>query len=205
MVTINPDLDWYTGLSKADGVSPRCPYANVHKCPRYYESLRLLGDLGMITQIPPEKIRELDTLWKGSHVVPVVAEHETSVWSSGECVGGFKNFCPEVSFDVFGLFADNLYRYADEIDIKLAHAKLRKEARPADWRWTWSSVSPCHYLKCPLYSQLLTSQSSSTTAEASVQNQKEIFEIKPGFMGVKMDVKAFFHRIRKWFHDKYTK
>ena len=205
MAGANPDLDWYTDLSRVDGVPPRCPYANVHKCPRYYHSLRLLGDTGMITSMSPETIQELDTLWKGSPFVPAIAEHDASISSSEGRPYGFQNFCPEVSFDFFRLFADRLYLYTDEIDIQVAHAKLRKEARPADWRWTWSSISPLHYLKCPLYSQLLTSQSSSTTAEASVQNQKEIFEIKPGFMGVKMDVKAFYHRIRKWFHDKYTK
>ena len=200
MTDTNPDLDWYTGLSKADGVSPRCPYANVHKCPRYYESLRLLGDSGMMTQIASEKTQELDALWKGSHIVPVIAEHETSVWSSGECVWGFKNFCPEVSFDLFGLFADSLYRYADEIDAKSG------EAYPPDhWRRAWASLSPLHYLKCPLYSQLLTSQPSPITAEASAQNQREIFEIKPGVMGIRMDVKALFCWVRKWFHFKNTK
>lgn len=200
MTDTNPDLDWYTGLSRADKVSPRCPYANVHKCPRYYESLSLLGDSGMTTQIPPEKIQELDTLWKGSHVVPVIAEHETSIWSSGESVWGFKNFCPEVSFDVFGLFADNLYRYAHKIDAKSG------EAYPPDhWRRVWASVSPLHYLKCPFYSQLLTSQSSQTTAEASGQDQKEILEIKPEFWGIRLDVKALFRWMMKGFHYKKTK
>ena len=191
MADANPDLDWYTGLSKADGVSPRCPYANVHKCPRYYESLRLLGDSGMTTQIQPEKIQELDTLWKGNPFVPVIAEHDTSIWSSEARPYGFKNFCPEVSFDVFGLFADNLYRYVHEID-----AKSGETYPPDHWRREWASISPLHYLKCPLYSQLLTSQSSPTTAEASTQNQEEILEIKPGFWGIRLDVKAFFRWIK---------
>ena len=191
MADANPDLDWYTRLSRADGVSPRCPYANVHKCPRYYESLHLLGDSGMTTQIPPEKIQELDTLWKESPFVPVIAEHDTSIWSSEGRPYGFKNFCPEVSFDVFGLFAGNLYRYADETD-----AKSGETYPPDHWRRVWASVSPLHYLKCPLYSQLLTSQSSPTTAEASVQNQKEILEIKPGLWGIRLDVKALFRWIK---------
>jgi len=196
----NPDLDWYTGLSRVDGASPRCPYANVHKCPRYYESLRGLGDSGMITSMSPETIQELDTLWKGSPFVPTIAEHETSISSSGECVWGFKNFCPEVSFDFFGLFADRLYRYADEIGAKSGEAYP-----PHHWRRRWASVSPLHYLKCPLYSQLLTSLSSPTIAEASVQNQEEILEIKPEFWGIRLNVKALFCWITKWFHVWRTK
>ena len=200
MVAINPDLDWYTGLSKVDGVSPHCPYANVYKCPRYYHSLRRLGDTSMITSMSPETIQELDTLWKGNPFVPVIAEHETSVWSSGKREWGFKNFCPEVSFDVFALFADNLYRYADEIDAKSG------EAYPPDhWRRVWAFISPLHYLKCPLYSQLLTSQPSPTTAEASAQNQREILEIKPGVGGIKIDIKALICWITKWFHSRHTK
>ena len=198
MVAINPDLDWYTGLSKVDGVSPRCPYANVHKCPRYYHSLRLLSDTGMITSMSPETIQELDTLWKGSPFVPAIAEHDTSIWSSEGRPYGFQNFCPEVSFDFFGLFADRLYRYADEIDAKSG------EAYPPDhWRRVWASVSPLHYLKCPIYSQLLTSQSSPTIAEASAQ--KEILEIKPGVGGIRIDIKALFCWITKWFHYRRTK
>lgn len=195
MTDTNPDLDWYTGLSRVDEVSPRCPYANVHKCPRYYHSLSLLGDTGMITSMSPETIQELDALWKGSPFVPAIAEHDASISSSEGRPYGFQNFCPEVSFDFFRLFADRLYRYTDEID-----AKSGETYPPDHWRREWASVSPLHYLKCPLYSQLLTSQSSSTIAEASVQNQKEILEIKPGVGGIRIDIKALFCWISKWFH-----
>ena len=202
MAYIYPDLDWYTGLSKAEGIPPHCPYANVHKCPRYYASLYLLGKTDITTQISPEKTMELDALWERSHVLPVIAEHDTGVTSSDGRTTGFSNFCPEVSFDVFGLFADHLRRYSDEVDIEGAHARLVKEARPKDWRWEWEFVSARHYLMCPLYSQLLTAQSSPTAAEASAPNEREILEIKPGFMGVKIDAKALFCRVMKWLSSK---
>lgn len=202
MAYIYPDLDWYTGLSKTEGITPRCPYANAHKCPRYYASLHLLGEAGITTQISSKKTMELDALWERSHVLPVIAEHDTGVASSGGHATSFSNFCPEVSFDVFGLFADHLHRYADEVDIETAHARLGKEAYPKDWRWEWASVSERHYLECPLYSQLLTTQFSPTAIESSSPDQREIVEIKPGFMGVKIDAKALFYRVMKWLSSK---
>ena len=195
---IYPDLDWYTGLSKVESIPPRCPYANAHKCPRYYASLHLLGEVGITTQISSEKTMELDALWERSHLLPVIAEQDTGITSSERRTTGFSNFCPEVSFDVFGLFADHLHRYSDEIDTEVAHARLEKEARPKDWRWRWAFVSARHYLTCPLYSQLLTGQYSPFATEASESNQKEIIEIRPGLMGIKIDVKALFYWIRKW-------
>jgi len=42
-----PDFSWYSAESKRLSLSPRCPFANVHACPRYYHSLGLLGEAGM--------------------------------------------------------------------------------------------------------------------------------------------------------------
>ena len=201
MVAINPDLDWYTGLSKVDGVSPHCPYANVHKCPRYYHSLRLLSDTGMITSMSPETIQELDTFWKGNPFVPVIAEHETSVWSSGKREWGFKNFCPEVSFDRFGLFADNLYRYADEIDAKSG------EAYPSDhWRRVWASRVTTSLFEVPaIFTAFDVTIQPNHRRSIMGKSKKKYFEIKPGIGGIKIDIKALFCWITKWFHSRYTK
>ena len=66
------------------------------------------------------------------------------------------NFCPEVLYERFGLFATALHGYADEIDIDSAHSQLAAEHAPAsDWGWTWASVNPMHYTDCPLYSPLM--------------------------------------------------
>lgn len=147
---IYPDLKWYSEISGQKNVPLRCRYANVHRCPRYYSSLYLLGNAGITTKIETGKIKELDELWKKSDLIPVIAEHDTEIRGPDDKKSGFSNFCPEVLFDVFGLFALSLHRYADEIDRDVAHAQLE------DWRWAWAQVEPLHYLKCPIYSQLIT-------------------------------------------------
>ena len=168
MKFIYPNIDWYTEISEQKKATPRCPYANVHRCPRYFSSLYLLGEGGVTTKIKSEKVKELDEFWGKSDLLPVIAEHDTGILSSGDNKSGFSNFCPEISFDVFGLFAISLHRYSDEIDIEVAHAQLAKKAYPKDWRWQWAHVEPLHYLKCPVYSQL-----ASKPAQVSGQSSRK--------------------------------
>jgi hypothetical protein len=67
----------------------------------------------------------------------------------------FSNFCPEVTGDVFGVFATYLGRHADEIDSESAHRDLAAQgASNGDWRWQWSSAVPLHYSDCALYAAL---------------------------------------------------
>ncbi len=73
MEFIYPDIDWYTEISEQKKATPRCPYANVHRCPRYFSSLYLLGEEGVTTKIKPEKVKELDEFWEKSDLLPVVA------------------------------------------------------------------------------------------------------------------------------------
>ena len=56
----------------------------------------------------------------------------------------YSNFCPEVAFERFGLFALNFAGYADEIDLGLAHDRLGRMKAPAtDWRWACPLLLRC--------------------------------------------------------------
>lgn len=151
---IIPHLDWYLEISKENGAPARCPFATVKSCPRYYQSLSLLGRAGS-TSIPADEDERLLAYWKKSDLWPRTDEYATSVSGPEGDPHIFSNFCPEVAYDRFGYFVSFLARYADEIDIGVAHTKLGKEGAQADdWRWYWASVSALHYIECPIYSVL---------------------------------------------------
>lgn len=155
MATIQPDLPWYTEISTAKQLSPRCPFASVHRCPRYYASLALLGEVGVATSIGPDLNQRLLEMWKRSDLWPVTSEQEAAVMCSDGQPRFFSNFCPEVSFDRFGWFASDLSYHADDIDADAAHRNLADGgASSHDWRWTWGNVKSLHYAECQMYSLL---------------------------------------------------
>jgi hypothetical protein len=156
-VTI-PDFAWYSAIGSRQGLSPRCPFASVERCPRYYQSLSLLGDAGF-TKIEAAEEERLLSKWKSSEFWPRTGEQTTSVHSSGKDdvlkPFLFSNYCPEVSYEGFGLFASSMARYADELDLDFSHRRLGEIGAPReDWRWTWAHVHPMHYTECALYSPL---------------------------------------------------
>ena len=154
MLTVIPDLDWYLEKSKTQESSPRCPYATSDSCPRFYQSLSLLGNAGS-TEIDREEDDRLREKWGKSELWPKTKEYATSIEGSDNNNDLFSNYCPEVAFERFGYFASSLARYADEIDMDNAHERLAKTGSPEnDWRWHWASIQPQHYSECPLYSVL---------------------------------------------------
>lgn len=154
MATIIPDITWYISVSDQKGVQPRCPFATVRACPRFYQSLALLGEAGS-TRIDPEEDKKLLKHWESSDLWPTTREYATSISGSPGEPHIFSNFCPEVAFDQFGYFASFLALYADEIDIGISHKRLGEQrASSNDWRWAWSAISEMHYTECPLYSIL---------------------------------------------------
>jgi len=201
----DPDLGWYLALSRARQVTPRCPFASVERCPRYYQSLSLLGQAGS-TKIESDEDNRLKALWQKSDLWPRTAEGATSIWSSDEQTRGFSEFCPEVIYDRFHLFASGLHRYADEIDIDLAHERLGREgARGANWRWSWAAITPMHFTECPLYSPLTRGDGlppEKTDAKRSVPldgKPGELLTLKPGIWGMSVDLKEVARRIWRRF------
>ena len=156
-----PDLNWYLAISKKINSFPRCPFATVESCPRFYQSLSLLGSAGS-TSIDQSEDKRLLEKWKTSDLWPKTREQETIIYGNNKFFG---QFCPEVAFERFGYFASYLGRYSDELDHDLAHKKLGEiSASSKDYRWAWSSVTPMHFTECPLYSVLLHRSNGTITS-----------------------------------------
>jgi hypothetical protein len=190
-VFIHPNLDWYAGVSERKTVVPRCPFATFERCPRFYQSISLLGDVGITTKIAPAEDKQLLDLWSKTDVWPKTMEQETGVYGDKHL---FSNFCPEVAFETFGLFATSLSRFSDDIDRDSRHQALAKSgvAGGHDWRWRWEHVTPQHYTECPLYSILKASP--VTVAKA----REEILQLRPGMYGVSVDLKGLWAKLRSW-------
>ena len=184
-------LAWYTRISDAKGMQPRCPFASVHRCPRYFASRSLLGGAGF-TAMDPKQEKKLIKRWKRSGLWPAAAEDDTAVYAGGSM---FSNYCPEVSYDSFGVFATFLARHADEIDIELRHAQLgREKVGRDDWRWNWSNVIPMHYSECPLYSPL--AHDAEVAVKADATRAEPVLELKPNVAGIGLNLNAIWARIR---------
>jgi len=154
MSRLIPNIDWYISVSEIKHLQPRCPFATVQDCPRFYQSLSLLGEAGS-TAIEPEEDEHLLGYWKRSDLWPRTDEYATSIEGPSGSPRIFSKFCPEVAYDRFGYFASYLSRYADGIDTDLAHKRLGEEGvQRSDWRWQWRFVEHMHYTDCPLYSVL---------------------------------------------------
>lgn len=127
MTTVQPDLSWCTEISVAKGLSARCPFASVHRCPRYYASTSLLGEVGVATALDPVEDQRLIEKWKHTDVWPATTEQEPRVMGPEGKPSLFSQFCPEVSFDNCGWFASTFVYHADETDVDNAHTLLARE------------------------------------------------------------------------------
>jgi hypothetical protein len=185
-----PNLEWSSVISAQRGISSRCPFASVELCPRYFLSVAVLGKAGLTTKIQGDEDARLAHKWEQHPLWPRTGEQDPEVLSFNDKSSSFSQFCPEVMFDIFGLFATHLGRYADELDRDLAHRGLReKAATPSDWRWQWASMAEMHYSDCPLYSPLRYASNS-----ASMVSPK-IVELKPSFHGITLDLHALWHKL----------
>ncbi|MGC1297295.1 MAG: hypothetical protein WA869_19880, partial [Alloacidobacterium sp.] len=139
----------------------RCPFASVDKCPRFYQSLSLLSTAGH-TAIEPSTDKKLLKKWKCHDLWPVTDEQATSIMGPPGKPNIFSRFCPEVSYEAFGVFTSAMSRFSDETDAELRHEQLARVSVPTDdWRWSWSQIKASHYSECPLFAPL--SQEKATT------------------------------------------
>lgn len=163
-----PDFPWYSAESQRLGLpTPRCPFASVHACPRYYQSLSLLGQAGC-TPIDKGQDKKLLAKWEHHPLWPATMEQATGISKDDDGPYDYHHFCPEVAFDTFGLFVTYLCRYARPADRESAHQLLAIEGTSSDNpRWIWQSLTPQHYSECPLYSSLTATDVTSATNQDS--------------------------------------
>ncbi|WP_432263385.1 hypothetical protein [Cupriavidus sp. TMH.W2] len=151
----------------------------------------------MSTQMDHKQDKELLAYWEATPLWPLVDEHTTSIVNKSL----FANFCPEVSFDRFGLFASYLARYADEIDRELAEQWLaRNGASPKSWAWNWQTVQEMHYTDCPLYAQLPLKGSPPTAVKPG-----DVLTIKPALWGISIDIKQLIALGIRWWRKRAGK
>lgn len=174
-MAVYPDLEWYAGISSKKGLTPRCPYAAAARCPRYYQSLALLGNAGS-TQIDESDDRKLEAFWRGTDLWPLTAEQSTAISGPSDGKKSFTHFCPEVAFDRFGLFASDLFPSLDD------------ETRE------WQSVHELHFSECPLYALLPYVQA----AKPASTTEAELLEMKPTVAGFTLNLKVLFTRVARW-------
>jgi predicted nucleotide-binding protein len=158
----NPGFEWYAAKSREMNGPKRCPFASANLCPRYYESLYLLGDVGITTKISEETKVKLDSQWKKFEAT--IGEEAASISGGADnSMKAMSNFCPEVNYNIFGFFASGLYPHHGEIDRGIAYEQLAEEnALAGDHRWNWASLTPRHYAECPEYSILQSERNGNS-------------------------------------------
>lgn len=207
MAATVPDSSWYRARSAETDVPSSCPYANVHKCYRYYASIYMLGKVKMITPISENKKAELDAFWEESGLAPVITEEDTGISGAEGKSSSFSNFCPEVTHKYLGYYASYLSRYADEIDKNIGQAIAEKENVSNDWRYEWAFVKECHFLDCSVYNQVADfnskkigkfGQLTQGKIASNAETKEDIFDVKPNFFGLGINLNAFY----RWAKNK---
>ena len=193
-----PDMRWYLRISQERGVTPRCPFASVERCPRYFHSLSLLGGAGFTKMSQVEEGR-LDDFWKESDLLPRTGEEETSLSSSNGHVYLYANFCPEVTYERFGFFASLLADFSDEIDREAAYKQLiRNNVARENWRWRWAGLTALHFTECSLYSPLAHGETARRIVDEKPIEKPEVLSLKPTLWGMSIDLKEIWRRYRAW-------
>ena len=188
MRDIIPDINWVKTISSEKEIAPRCPFASVELCPRYFFSTSLLGSAGITTKIEGNKDKQLQSKWGKSDLAPATLEKDTMISGNNK---SYNRFCPEVVYDVFGIFASDFARHTDEIDSDRAHRELgAMSAPPNHWRWQWSYVVPLHYSDCSLFSILKNKM-------VEKESESDVFDIKPNFYGIGLNMNELWKRIKK--------
>lgn len=149
---VYPDLKWYIGEGERKGLPGRCPYGSILRCPRYFYTAARLSDERITARMSAEDYDAASAKWRDHELASEISETETLIM--GRC---YLNFCPEVCFDTFRIFASTLIRKSDDpTDQVIAERLIADDPIPdgKDWRYAWKDVEPLHYSNCPFYAKL---------------------------------------------------
>ncbi|MGB8062772.1 MAG: hypothetical protein WCF26_12815 [Candidatus Sulfotelmatobacter sp.] len=151
----------------------------------------MLGTAGS-TAIEKSEDERLLRKWERHYLWPKTGEQETGIFSLADRPFMYSRFCPEVSFERFGVFASELAEYTDEIDRDFALRAPDREGAPAEsWQRRWQQLTPMHYSDCPIFSPLLHDPGQPKT-------EQKIFGWTMTFHGLSVDLReAWFWLKRK--------
>ena len=150
---------------------------------------------GTTAKIDPEVDKKVGEKRESSDLWPASGEESTGIRSSDGRPFSYYNFCPEVSGEIFGLFASLLNRYSDETDLAAAHEWLKNEDAPKekDWTWRWAGVTERHYTQCSMFSLL-----SVCFNPIDFQRDDHVLTARPGLFGVSIDLRKLITRAARW-------
>ncbi len=149
----NDNTKWYFDKSKAKNLPLHCPIAAPYLCLRFLITIDLSVEVGLCRGINLESKERYYRYWRKQLHKFINLEAEPAVSFINDEPFNMSNFCPEVSYLIFGYFASHVVRYTNEIDQNAMHQFLkRKMAGKGDWRWYYSNVVERHYTECPEFS-----------------------------------------------------
>lgn len=152
MKRVVPNKEWLERESEKRGVQMTCPFANSHKCPRYFDSLVLLSRANVIAGVPQDKEEELEYFWKNTSFSALCDEETPTIYRTKfGGVSAVHNFCPEVSYKHFYYYADHMQKYIDELDQEVGHRIAERDNLDNDWKFTWMDLSPRFYSDCEVF------------------------------------------------------
>ena len=158
-----PNFAWYQKQSRALKLPPRCPFASVKLCPRYFRTLWLFGEHAVVERISSgEAMRLEDQLDKSSLFSrEFQPQPELTLSNDHTRIIGWNDCCPEIAFDAYGVFAAS-GSFMDKGDKKLRHAELKiANVQREDWRWNYFNMTPAHFTECHEYSILTSAAKES--------------------------------------------
>lgn len=194
-------IDWYLSVSRDRGVAPRCPFATVHRCPRFYLSTWVLN---AVNKQPQDEA--LHGRWQRSKLYPS-REDEFPRAAGNPNALHYGAFCPEIAYERFHRFASELTEYFDEDERR--SGQVAAESGGPEWKSEWLTLTARHFTECPLYSVLLelpeplqAADLPSQNALTILQEPAPVFVMKPTLWGMSVDLQQIWRRGRKWLLEK---